>query len=54
MKRIEEACRNIVPAIQLQGDAALPLKRKKGVEKKQAEFMAKLLADPTVLDTPER
>jgi thioesterase DpgC len=46
MKRIEELCRNAVPAKQLAADARLPLKQKKGVEKKQAEFMAKLLADP--------
>jgi thioesterase DpgC len=46
MQRIEDLCRKVVPAKALAADARLPLKQKKGVEKKQAEFLAKLLSDP--------
>jgi (3,5-dihydroxyphenyl)acetyl-CoA 1,2-dioxygenase len=46
MQRIEELCRDIVPAKELEADARLPLKQKKGVEKAQAEFLAKLLSEP--------
>jgi len=46
MQRIEDLCRKVVPAKALAADAGLPLKQKKGVEKKQAEFLAKLLSDP--------
>ncbi len=46
MRRIEDLCRNIVPAKTLAAEARLPLKQKKGAEKKQAEFLARLLSDP--------
>jgi (3,5-dihydroxyphenyl)acetyl-CoA 1,2-dioxygenase len=46
MQRIEDLCRKVVPAKALAADARAPLKQKRGVEKKQAEFLARLLADP--------
>jgi len=46
MQRIEDLCRDVVPANDLEADARLPLKQKKGVERKQAEFLAELIGDP--------
>ena len=46
LQRVEESCRNVVPAKALAGDAPRALKDKKGVEKKYGEFLAKVLADP--------
>jgi (3,5-dihydroxyphenyl)acetyl-CoA 1,2-dioxygenase len=45
-QRVEELCRHVVPPEDLEADARLPLKRKKGVERAQGEFLSKLLADP--------
>src|SRR5262245_65848355 len=46
MQRVEELCRNVVPARALAADAPLALKDKKGVEKKYGEFLSKVLGDP--------
>src|SRR5688572_14904133 len=46
VKRVEDLCRDIVPAKALKADAPLALKDKKGVEKKYGEFLAKVLGDP--------
>jgi thioesterase DpgC len=46
MQRVEELCRNVVPAKALAADAKLPLKEKKGVEKAYGEYLAKVLGDP--------
>jgi thioesterase DpgC len=46
LQRIEELCRHVVPQSELDAEARLPLKRKKGVERAQGEFLSKLLADP--------
>jgi thioesterase DpgC len=46
MQRVEDICRNVVPAKALNADAKLALKDKKGVEKKYGEFLAKVLGDP--------
>jgi thioesterase DpgC len=46
MQRVEDLCRNLVPAKALAADAPLALKDKKGVEKKYGEFLAQVLADP--------
>ena len=46
MQRVEDLCRNVVPAKALAADAPLALKAKKGVEKKYGEFLSKVLADP--------
>jgi len=46
MQRVEELCRNVVPAKALAADAPLALKDKKGVEKKYGEFLSKVLGDP--------
>jgi thioesterase DpgC len=44
--RVEELCRDVVPAKELAADARLPLKDKKGVENKYGEFLSRVLADP--------
>jgi thioesterase DpgC len=44
--RVEELCRNVVPAKALAADSSLLLKDKKGVEKKYGEFLSKVLAEP--------
>src|SRR5262245_54821496 len=46
MQRVEDLCRNVVPAKALAADALLPLKDKKSVEKKYGEFLSGVLADP--------
>ncbi|HYG53836.1 MAG TPA: enoyl-CoA hydratase/isomerase family protein [Burkholderiales bacterium] len=46
MQRIEALVRDVVPAKDLEADARLPLKQKKGVERAQAEFLSQYLADP--------
>jgi len=46
MQRVEDICRNVVPAKALSADAKLALKDKKGVEKRYGEFLAKALGDP--------
>ena len=46
MQRVEDLCRNVVPAKALAADAPLALKDKKGVEKKYGEFLSKVLGDP--------
>ncbi len=45
-RRVEDLCRNVVPAKVLAADAPRMLKDKKGVEKKYGEFLAKVLGDP--------
>jgi (3,5-dihydroxyphenyl)acetyl-CoA 1,2-dioxygenase len=45
-RRVEDLCRNVVPAKALAADAPRMLKDKKGVEKKYGEFLAKVLGDP--------
>ena len=44
--RVEQLVRGVVPPKALAADAALPLKDKKGVEKKYGEFLSKVLGDP--------
>jgi thioesterase DpgC len=46
MQRVGDICRNVVPAKALSADAKLPLKDKKGVEKKYGEYLARVLGDP--------
>jgi hypothetical protein len=46
--RVEDLCRNVVPAKALKADAPLALKDKKGVEKKYGGFLAKVLGDEAV------
>jgi (3,5-dihydroxyphenyl)acetyl-CoA 1,2-dioxygenase len=46
VRRVEDLCRNVVPAKALKADAPLALKDKKGVEKKYGAFLAKVLGEP--------
>jgi thioesterase DpgC len=45
-QRVEDLCRNVVPAKALAADAPRMLKDKKGVEKRYGEFLSTLLGDP--------